>query len=213
VWRYSSTRSTKHSLESAERSTVNRLRSEGMPHVAEGRISCGKCRDSPWYLAGFVGQNGNPRAGWQPVLDGRRVTNPADPGYPCKAAPHSGKPQRVVAILRGRGGRVPGRPGGLPIRRTQRVPLTTCPTWRRAATSGGDSPRSRRARTRVPLKTCSTYCRPSSSRRIDRRGATSVRRPKRRALYWTVNSETAVPIRPGGSDWANSAGVNHAGFW
>jgi hypothetical protein len=32
---------------------------------------------------------------------------PAGPrGYPCQPAPHSGKPQTVLAILQGRGGRV-----------------------------------------------------------------------------------------------------------
>src|ERR1019366_7113028 len=67
-------------------------------------------------------------------------------------------------------------------------------------------------RLRVEKDFLAAYCRPSSSRSIDRRGATPVRRPKRRALYLTVNSVTAVPLWPGGSDWANSVGVNHAGF-
>src|ERR1035437_7584897 len=67
-------------------------------------------------------------------------------------------------------------------------------------------------RLRVEKDFLAAYCRPSSSRSIDRRGATPVRRPKRRALYLTVNSVTAVPIWPGGSDWANSVGVNQAGF-
>lgn len=52
----------------------------------------------------------------------------------------------------------------------------------------------------------------SVSRRRESRGATPVCPPNRMALYATVNSPTAAPTGPGGSELANSAGVNQAGF-
>ena len=54
--------------------------------------------------------------------------------------------------------------------------------------------------------------RSSSSNNIDRRGAVSVRPPKRMALYALVNSSTARPRGAAGSDRANSTGVNQIGF-
>ncbi len=50
------------------------------------------------------------------------------------------------------------------------------------------------------------------SRRRESRGATPVCPPNRMALYAMVNSPTAAPRGPGGSELANSAGVNQAGF-
>ena len=52
----------------------------------------------------------------------------------------------------------------------------------------------------------------NASRSRESRGATPVRPPNRMALYAAVNSPTAAPTGPGGSELANSAGVNQAGF-
>ena len=52
----------------------------------------------------------------------------------------------------------------------------------------------------------------SVSRSKESRVATPVCPPNRMALYATVNSPTAAPTGPGGSELANSAGVNQAGF-
>ena len=56
-------------------------------------------------------------------------------------------------------------------------------------------------------------CCSSSSRSIERRGAISVRPPKRSALYAAVKSRTGLPSGEPASDAANSVGVNQAGFW
>src|ERR1019366_8670795 len=54
-----------------------------------------------------VGQDGILRGDWQSPR-GPSATRPAD----CQSAPHSGKPQTVLAILRGLGGRVQERQAG-----------------------------------------------------------------------------------------------------